>query len=199
MKILALVLAIILSALPLVVTAAEVESRSAASEPPHDSHDVDTRELIREVGARLHKHFVWDPRVPQTVNLGTLERQEITYGQLLALLRIYGFAVIADDNLMEVIPDALVRQVGLAVVAPENIKALDDEWVTVIVPVKGMNAMQLATILRPLVPTTGQINVLAERNAMVIFDRSANVRRLIELTKALENLPPVTPESRREQ
>jgi general secretion pathway protein D len=199
MKTLVLTLIAILAASPASGITADVESSSGASDPQRDSRDVDTRGLIREVGGRVHKHFVWDPRVPQTVNLGTLDRQDVTYGQLLALLRVYGFAVIQDDNVMEVIPDAFVRQAGLPLVSSENMKTLDDEWVTAIVPVKGMSAVQLVTILRPFVPITGQITALTERNAMIISDRSANVRRLVELTKGLENLPPVTPEVRREQ
>ncbi|HEY4341475.1 MAG TPA: secretin N-terminal domain-containing protein [Steroidobacteraceae bacterium] len=199
MKTLLLTLTTILSALPLATMAADSESKFIASDAPHDSRDVDTRALIREVGARIHKRFVWDPRIPQTVNLGTLDRQDVTYGQLLALLRIYSCAVIQDDSIVEVIPDAFASRVGQPLLSADNLKTLDDEWVTVIVPVKGMSAVQLITILRPLVPTTGQINASSERNAMIISDRSANVRRIIELTKGLENLPPVSTEVRREQ
>lgn len=199
MKTIAFALTTILLALPAAGMAAEVESRAAVSDSFHDPGNVDARALIREVGNRMHKNIVLDPRVPQTLNLGTLTRQDVTYGQLLALLQIHGFAVIQDGNVLEVVPDALIRFAAVPVVPYDNIKTLDDEWISAIVPVKGMSAVQLVTILRPLVPTNGQLTAFADRNALIIFDRSANVRRMIELINGLEKLPETTPETRREQ
>jgi general secretion pathway protein D len=199
MKTLVLALTTTLSGLPLATMAADSESNFIASDAPHESRDVDTRAHIREVGARIRKCSVWDPRVPQTVSVGTPEHPDVTYGQLLALLRIYNCAVIQDHSVIEVIPDAFASRVGQPLLSADNLKTLVDQWVTAIVPVKGMSAIQLITILRPLVPTPGQLNASSERNAMIISDRSANVRRIIELTKGLENLPPVLPESHREQ
>jgi len=199
MKTIAFTLTMILLALPVSGMAADLESRSAVSDSFHDPGDVDARALIREVGNRIHKNIILDPRVPQTLNLGTLTRQDVTYGQLLALLQVRGFAVIQDENVLEVVPDANIRFAALPVVPYDNLKTLDDEWITSIIPIKGMSAMQLVTILRPFVPTTGQITAFTDRNALIISDRSANVRRVVELIKGLGNLPATTPESQREQ
>jgi general secretion pathway protein D len=199
MKTFAFALTTILLVLPVAGVATEVDSRSAVSDSFHDPGDVDARALIREIGNRMHKNIVLDPRVPQTLNLGTLTRQEVTYGQLLALLQIHGFAVIQDGNVLEVVPDALIRFAAVPVVPYDNIKTLDDEWIAAIIPVKGMSAVQLVTILRPFVPTNGQITAFADRNAVVIIDRSANVRRMVELINGFEKLPEATAESRREQ
>ena len=149
------------------------------------------RVLLREVGARMHKHFVVDPRVPQAIDLGGLEHQDITYPQLLSVLQVNGMVVIADDGIMQVTPNTEVRQAAVPVVSPDNIKTLDDEWVTCIVPVKNISAAQLIPILRPLVPQYGHMSALPDRNAIIIIDRTANVRRLVELIKILESLPKV--------
>ena len=177
-------------ALSLTGNAADSASTPSTSEsPPRNLRDVDVRALIREVGAREHKHFVWDPRLPQTIEIGALERQDVTYPRLLALLRIINFAVIPGDGLLEVVPDANIRYAAFPVVSPDNIKTLDDEEVTTILPLKGISAAQLVTALRPLVPTTGQINAASERNAIIIVDRSDNVRRIVEIARSLEKLP----------
>jgi general secretion pathway protein D len=186
----AMILAAGCFALPLTAAAADSPSTLATGEsPPRSLRDVDLRALIHEVGAREHKHFLVDPRLPQMIEIGTLERQEVTYPRLLALLRIYGFAVIADDGVLEIIPDANIRYEGFPIVSPDNIKTLDNEWVTTILPVKGINAAQLVSILRPLVPTNGQINALMDRNALIIVDRSDNVRRIVDIARTLEKLP----------
>lgn len=177
-------------ALPLTGNAADSASTPSTSEsPPRNLRDVDVRALIREVGAREHKHFLWDPRLPQMIEIGALERQDVTYPRLLALLRIIDFAVIQGDGVLEVVPDANVRFAAFPVVSPDNIKTLDDEEVTTILPLKGISAVQLVTVLRPLIPPTGQINALSERNAIIIVDRSDNVRRIVEIARTLEKLP----------
>ena len=147
--------------------------------------------LLREAGTRMHKHFVVDPRVPQTIDLGGLEHQDITYPQLLSVLQVNGMVVIADDGIMQVTPNTDARQAALPVVSPDNIKTLDDEWVTCVVPLKNISAAQLIPILRPLMPQYGHMAAMPDRNALILVDRTANVRHLVELIKNLENLPKV--------
>jgi general secretion pathway protein D len=150
--------------------------------------DTDLRVLLREVGARLHKHFVVDPRV-RAVDLEGLEAKDLTYPELLSILQVNGWLVVADDGLLQVIPNTEVRQAALPLVSPENIKTLDDEWITCVVPVKNISAAQLVPILRPLIPQWGHLAALVDRNALIIVDGSANVRRLVDMIKILESLP----------
>jgi general secretion pathway protein D len=166
------------------------QSSSLASLP--NSRDTDLRMLLREAGTRMHKHFVVDPRVPQTIDLGGLEHQDITYPQLLSVLQVNGIVVIADDGIMQVTPNTDARQAAFPFVSPDNMKTLDDEWVTCVVPVKNISAAQLIPILRPLMPQYGHMAAMPDRNALILVDRTANVRHLVELIKILENLPRVT-------
>jgi predicted ATPase len=48
--------------------------------------------------------------------------------------------------------------------------------------------------LRPMMPQSGLLAAYPDRNALVIVDRSANVRRLVEVIKILENSPKSTVE-----
>lgn len=59
-------------------------------------------------------------------------------------------------------------------------------------PIKIINAAQLVPILRPMIPQSGHLAAYPDRNALVIVDRSANVRRLVEVVKILEGLPKAT-------
>jgi hypothetical protein len=47
---------------------------------------------------------------------------------------------------------------------------------------------------RPMMPQSRHLAAYPDRNALVIVDRSANVRRLVEVVKILENLPKSTVE-----
>jgi general secretion pathway protein D len=192
MKLSHIAFALFLCSLPVLSNADDSESKQgASSSSAANSRDTDLHALLREVGSRTHKHFVLDTRAPQSIDLGTLERKDVTYAELLSILQVYGMVVVADGGVVQVIPTTDARQMASPIVAPENIKALDDEWVTCIVPVKNMSAGQLIPVLRPLVPQYGQMAALPDRNAVLLVDRAANVRRLVELIRILENLPKV--------
>jgi general secretion pathway protein D len=128
--------------------------------------------------------------VRQAVDLGGSEPMDVTYTELLSILQVNGWIVVADDG--QAIPNVDARQAALPLVSPESIKTLDDEWITCVVPVKNIFAPQLVPILRPLIPQSGHLSALADRNALIILDGSANVRRIVDIVKILESLPRAT-------
>ena len=155
--------------------AGEPEAKpSAGIVSASNSRDAELRMLLRETGARMHKHFVADPRVPQTIDLGGLEREELTYPQLLSVLQANGMVVIADDGIMQVTPNTDARQAAVPFVSPDNIKTLDEEWVTCVVPVKNIGAAQLIPTLRPSMPAYGYMAAFPDRNAVILVDRTGN-------------------------
>lgn len=185
-------LACVLWSLSGFTVADDQESKTSASAAAAaNSGDTDLRAMLREVGTKLHKHFVVSPLLRQTIDLGGLDHRDITYGQLLSILEVNGMAVIADDGIYQVIPNTDARQAATPIVTPDNIKALDDELVTCVVPVKNISAAQLVPILRPLIPQYGHLAAFTATNALIISDRSANVRRMIEIIKMLESFPRV--------
>jgi type II secretory pathway component GspD/PulD (secretin) len=114
-----------LCSLPAVSIASDSESKQGASAPSvPNSRDTDLRALLREVGTRMHKTFVLDPRAPQSIDLGGLEHKDVTYPGLLSILQVNGMVVVTDDGIMQVIPNTDARQVASPIVAPETMKTL---------------------------------------------------------------------------
>jgi general secretion pathway protein D len=131
-----------------------------------------------------------DPRaIADRIDLAGLHQQDISYPQLLSLLGLYGLVVVSDGTVLQVVPNVDVRQSALPIISPDNIKTLDDEYVTCVFPIKNISAPQLVAILRPMIPQWGHLAALPDRNALIIVDRSANVRRLVEVIRILEGLP----------
>jgi hypothetical protein len=54
----------------------EVGSLSTVS----NARGTDLRALVRDVAVRTHKHFVMDPRAPQSIDLLGLEPKDVTNG-----------------------------------------------------------------------------------------------------------------------
>ena len=169
--------------------AAESPASESTSVSASRAGEVDLRALLRELGPKLHKRFVWDPRISQSIDLGTLDRKEMTYPDLLGLLDLNRMTVVAGEGVWRVIVIDDVRQAAMPFLAPGRINALDDEWITTVLPVKNVPAQLLVPTLRPFVATQGQLVALPDRNALIITDRSAHVKRLLEIIKALEEAP----------
>jgi len=164
--------------------------QAPTSQVTSESHGISLRALLVELGPRLHKNFVLDPKAASDkVDLIDLRQSDITYPQLLSLLWVYGLVVVADGTTAQVIPNADVRTAALPLVPSENLKTLDDEPVASVIPVKGISATQLVPILRPLIPSWGHLSALLDRNALIIVDRTANVKLIVEVIGALEALP----------
>ena len=187
----------------LVVTSCLFTSAALADESPSKPadgasatdrfRDTSLRDLALDVGEKIHKHIVLDPRTRDLVDIGSLKRQDITYPQFLAILQLHGFMAYEDTGLVFVIPDFGARQAPTPVVSPDDIRTPDDQWITVLCPVKSLNAAMLIPVLRPLMPQNAQLSALTDRNALIIVDRSANVRRLVDLIRQAERMPVTVP------
>src|SRR5450432_1047804 len=97
---------------PLAIAAEEIPKQISGLVTTPNSRDLELRMLLRDLGVRMHKHFLLDPR-------------EITYPQLLAVLEVIGFVAVADEGIVRVVPNTDVRQMALPIVSPESIKTLD--------------------------------------------------------------------------
>ena len=63
-----------------------------------------------------------------------------------------------------------------------------DELITRVIRVEHVPAAMLVPILRPLVPSTGQLQAYGPSNTIVISDRAANIDRLIKIIKRMDRV-----------
>jgi general secretion pathway protein D len=169
------------------VLAADDSSDSPPATSATAAQGVDVRTIIASVSQRTHKTFLVDPRVAATVHLDGTSFRDVTYPLLLTILAVHAFAVYEQEGVVVVTPDANERFFPSRMVKPDEIRAPDAEIVTTLVDVK--KAPELVTILRPLIATNAQVNAFADRNAVIIVDRAANVRRIVAIIRELDKLP----------
>jgi general secretion pathway protein D len=150
---------------------------------------LDIRAVIASFSSRTNKRFLIDPRVRSGVELVGLDASEITYPLLLTILEVHGFSAHEQNGVIVVVPDAYDRKIPSQLVPADTIRASDAEVVTTIVAVKNVSAGQLVPILRPLMPQQAHLVAVTDRNALIVVDKAANVRRLVAITEALDRLP----------
>jgi general secretion pathway protein D len=145
----------------------------------------DIESVIKAIGQYTNKTFIIDPRVKGTLNLVTEKPvdKEHAYQLLIAQLRLQGYAVVAADGFIKVMPEADAKlQVGPAEVA--TVKG--DQIATQIYHLNYESAANLVTVLRPLISNNNAINANVGNNSLVITDYADNLARLGKIIAALD-------------
>jgi len=175
--------------IPMISTAADPAPMAApASSSSHAT--IEIGDLIAKVATRTGKQFIVDPRVRAEVPLIGLDADRVDYPRLLAILNVHMFATYESGGLVRVVPDANARQLPVPVTGDVPAKALDDELVTVILTPKNMCTAQAVPVLRPLMPQAAHMAAYPLSNTLVISDRAANARRLVDLVERLDRAAP---------
>jgi len=172
--------------IPMVATAADPAPAPAVS----NYATIEIGELIAKVAKRTGKQFIVDPRVRAEVPLIGLDADRVDYPKLLAILNINLFATYEAGGLIRVVPDANARQLPIPVTSEVPAKALDDELVTVMLTPKNMCTSQAVPVLRPLMPQAAHMAAYPLSNTLILSDRAANVRRIVEMVERLDKAAP---------
>jgi general secretion pathway protein D len=155
---------------------------------------VPVERLIAAVAKRTGKKFIVDPRVRSDIVLIGQEPTSVDYPALLLILRVYGFTAVEEGGYVHVIPDASVRQYPLPLATGKESYA-DAEYVNRLIPLKSASAAQLVPVLRPLLPQVAHLVAYPCRNALLVVDTYANVKRIEQIAHALDTGEPYTPQS----
>jgi general secretion pathway protein D len=165
--------------------------------PPTDTAagaGVPISRLIAIVAKKTGKKFVVDPNVRADIVLIGQDSSNLSYSDLLTILKVYGFAGVESGGYVQILPDALARQVPMPTVTPKDTRP-DAEIVQAVIFVKSISASYLVPMLRPMIPQYGHLAAFPCRNALIIVDSFANVRRIEAIIRALDTGEPYSPPS----
>ncbi len=149
--------------------------------------DADINSLITTVSDVTGRNFIIDPRVKGkvTVMSSTSMSPDEIYGVFLAILQVHGFAAVPAGAVTKIVPEVGAKQDGGTYFDIET-GLPDDEVVTRVVEIQNVPAAQLVPILRPLVPQYGHLAAYSPSNMLIISDRAANVGRLTEIIRRID-------------
>ena len=144
--------------------------------------------LIAAVARKTGKTFVIDPRVRGEVLIIAKSPPDFSYEQLLGVLSIYGYIAYEDAGFVRVVPDAEMKTIPTPVITPKETHPAD-AVVTEVVALKHASAAQMVPILRPMMPPAGTLVAYASTNSIVMTDHFANLKRLEQLVRLLDDTP----------
>jgi general secretion pathway protein D len=152
--------------------------------------DADIKTLIDMVSRITKKTFIVDPRINGKVSLVTgrdIDEDEL-YEVFLSVLQVHNFSAVKVGNLIKIVPSNKAKQLPVPVIETEEELQTKkpDDLITRVVRVEHVPASMLVPILRPLVPSTGQLQAYAPSNTIVISDTAANIERLVKVIRNMD-------------
>ncbi|NVK44516.1 MAG: type II secretion system secretin GspD [Oceanospirillaceae bacterium] len=156
-----------------------------------DMRDTDIAEFIATVGKLTGRTIVVDPRVKGKVSIRSpkpVSKEEL-YEIFLVQLGVQGFSVVdVGDSILKVIPQQAAKLEGVEVQDDSSARpASSENIVTRVVSVRNIDVDSLIPVLRPLVDNqSGIIAPYPASNVVLITDREANVRRLLDIIARID-------------
>ncbi|MDE2119195.1 MAG: type II secretion system secretin GspD, partial [Betaproteobacteria bacterium] len=146
---------------------------------------------VQAVAAATGRNFIVDPRVKGQITLQfkTPVPPEKVYLALLTQLRLAGYAVVENDGVFRVVPEADARLQTTPVGVGNSLARIPgrgDQVVTQVFELRNQSASNLLPVLRPLISPNNTINVDPGSNALVITDYADNMRRLARIIAGLD-------------
>ena len=184
-----LVAACLLAASVCAQTPPSTVSTSADGRHTLNLKDADIQALIATVSEITGKNFILGPNVQGKVTVISAKpmKPDEIYDVFLSVLRVHGYAAIAQGSMIKIVPEAMAQQDGSASLNGDRAHSAD-ELITQIVPVKHVSANELIQILRPLMPQGGQLIAHGSSNSLVISDRAGNVARLVNIIQRIDTV-----------
>jgi len=148
--------------------------------------EADIRQIVEAVGEVTQRNFIIDPRVNAKVTMlsSSPMTPEAFYEAFLSILQVHGYIAVPSGDLIKIVPDATARQYAGPLGTTGAAGA--DDIVTQVLQVQNVGAAQLVPILRPLIPQYGHLAAHPGSNMLIISDRAANVNRMINIIRRID-------------
>lgn len=185
-----LILALALGLLP-VASAQEFTTREVAStQHVLNFDDVAMTDLIEDISVITGYTFIVHPDVKSkrvTVSSNAALTTDRIFDVFLSTLRVHGFAAVpAGKDIYRIIPEQ--SAVGEARLSGTGANA----FITEILKLENVNAVQAAQMVKPIVDSDGQVVANAASNTLVVVDYASNLPRIRELVSRLDANETVT-------
>lgn len=146
-------------------------------------------EFVNTISANLNKTIIMDPSVQGSITVRSYEtlNEEQYYQFFLSVLEVHGFAVVEQSSgILKVVRDKDAKTSAIRVLDSSNPDA-GDEMVSWVMPVKNVPVRELSPILRQLNDTAGNVVHYDPSNILLMTGRAANIERLVDIVKRIDN------------
>lgn len=149
--------------------------------------EADIKGFINEVATITGKNFVPDPRI--NGNITVISQRAMTeaevYDLFLSVMRVNGITAIERNGLVELLPDNVAKQSGVAVDIDGT--ARGEQMVTRVIYLSSSRADEVLSVIRPIMPQSAHAAAVGSVNALVLSDRADSLNQLTALIRDLDS------------
>ena len=151
--------------------------------------NADIEGVVKAVSEITGKNFVLDPRVKGTVNIVSAKpmSRALVYEVFLSALRLQGFSAVEDRGVVMIVPEIEAKMHRSPTIGPQQRpRAGGDTIQTQVFRLQHESAVQLVTVLRPLVSPNNSVTAYAGNNTLVVTDYASNLQRIAKIIDSVD-------------
>ncbi len=146
-----------------------------------DDGRYDLRTVIENYSEINKVKVLVDPRIAGRVSVFGDNLENISYGDLLTILRVHDFTAYKSGEYIIIVPLALAKQLPMPNVE-EGIEYLPNEYMTDYIHLEKACPTELLVVLRPILPPTSHVAPINEPRSILVtavYEKLKLVRELI--------------------
>lgn len=151
---------------------------------------VEVQDVLKTVGEITGINFIPHESVRGTVTVmsPTPIRLGDIYAFLQSILDVHGYAAVATEHAVKIVPkaDAAKSSLHVRVGADPAYIPRNDAIVTQIMPLTYADATEVKQIIQPILSTGAQMATYARTNSIMVTDTSANIHYIAQIVQRLD-------------
>lgn len=149
--------------------------------------DANITDLIRWASEITGKNIILHPNIQGKVTVlaqQPMDKKE-AYQTFLSVLQVHGLTVVEENDSLKVIPNIQAKEFAIPLTADAT-EGSSEDIVVQVIKVKSISALDLANLVRPLIPQSGYLTAYPQTNTLVIADRANNIRKILSLIERID-------------
>ena len=155
-----------------------------------DFFDVDINVFIKFVSEITGKKFIVDPSIKGTVNVisPTKLTKEEAYEVFQSVLEVHGYTTVAAGKIIKIVPQQKAKDKGVQTITDQRgYRGQEmDTMVTRIIPLRYADAVELQSLLTPLISSSSVMVAHGATNTLIVTDINSNIDRLIQIIREID-------------
>lgn len=153
-----------------------------------DFPNADLKDIIKAISKMANKNFILDRKIENRkitiISPNQITKQE-AYNAFLSALYMNDLTVVSMGRFLKVIEAKNATQSNIRVFMGDHAPA-SEEIVTLLYPLKHLNAEEIQRFVTDLVPRNGRVASYPNTNTLVLTDTGLNLRRIASILKGID-------------
>ena len=153
--------------------------------------DTEIREIIKQISKATGKNFLIDDKVRGKVTILSEKKMTVdeAYQAFLSALEVLGFTVVnGPGDLIKIIPLKEALNNPLPIYKDDS--PFTDSFITRLIPLKNVSALDIASVVKPLISKEGNLFAYPATNTLIVTDAGTNIDRLLKIIKEMDTQGP---------